>query len=213
MAGRRTLTRRAKKAANSNRLQNACWRSWTKFQYRLATVAPESLIWFKDCDATWLYGPLHDCAGKGSPHSGSLPASEGVSPLSICKKPILKKASSWTALSGRLSSHKASLHLRIKVEQPDPVNDPRLTGRIAGSALPSCIHHCVSTAATGLKPTDTRALPHPLTLSDTRVPTSSRRVQSSEEVKQVQAVDGDFYTGGNERAGFFATEAEDDMVY
>ncbi|KUJ19004.1 uncharacterized protein LY89DRAFT_509659 [Mollisia scopiformis] len=43
---------------NEKRLENACWRVWGKKRYDLKTVSPESLNWLKDCDVTWLYGPL-----------------------------------------------------------------------------------------------------------------------------------------------------------
>lgn len=43
---------------NEKRLINACWRVWGKMRSDLKTVTPESLNWLKDCDVTWLYGPL-----------------------------------------------------------------------------------------------------------------------------------------------------------
>ncbi|KID94451.1 HEX2 protein-like protein, partial [Metarhizium majus ARSEF 297] len=44
--------------ANSARLENASWRSWMKTKGNLKTISPEELNWLKDCDYTWLYGPL-----------------------------------------------------------------------------------------------------------------------------------------------------------
>ncbi|BFZ53712.1 protein phosphatase regulator [Savitreella phatthalungensis] len=41
------------------RLENASWRTWAKARNNLKTVSPETLNWLKDCDVTWLYGPLH----------------------------------------------------------------------------------------------------------------------------------------------------------
>ncbi|KAF4965615.1 hypothetical protein FSARC_6602 [Fusarium sarcochroum] len=41
------------------RLENASWRSWMKLTNNLKEVPPSSLNWLKDCDVTWLYGPLH----------------------------------------------------------------------------------------------------------------------------------------------------------
>lgn len=40
------------------RLENLSWRKWTKLKYGLAEVSPETVDWYKDCDVTWLYGPL-----------------------------------------------------------------------------------------------------------------------------------------------------------
>lgn len=41
------------------RLENASWRTWAKSRNNLKTISPETLNWLKDCDVTWLYGPLH----------------------------------------------------------------------------------------------------------------------------------------------------------
>lgn len=56
----RYIVLRRKDMANSARLENASWRTWTKAKYNLKTVAPESVNWLKDYDVTWLYGPLYD---------------------------------------------------------------------------------------------------------------------------------------------------------
>ncbi|KAI8714814.1 HET domain-containing protein [Fusarium sp. LHS14.1] len=44
---------------NKDRLENVIWRAWTKFKNNLSTISPEELNWLKDCDVTWLYGPLY----------------------------------------------------------------------------------------------------------------------------------------------------------
>ncbi|PON26765.1 protein phosphatase type 1 complex subunit Hex2/Reg1 [Trichoderma gamsii] len=43
---------------NAARLENAAWRSWTKFRHNLPTISPTHINWSKDEDVTWLYGPL-----------------------------------------------------------------------------------------------------------------------------------------------------------
>ncbi|UKZ70697.1 uncharacterized protein TrAtP1_011669 [Trichoderma atroviride] len=43
---------------NAARLENAAWRSWTKFRHSLPTISPTHINWSKDEDVTWLYGPL-----------------------------------------------------------------------------------------------------------------------------------------------------------
>ncbi|QSS64919.1 protein phosphatase type 1 complex subunit Hex2/Reg1 [Histoplasma capsulatum] len=45
--------------SESSRLENALWRSWAKLKFCLSTITPGSLGWWKDCDITWLYGPLN----------------------------------------------------------------------------------------------------------------------------------------------------------
>ena len=111
--------------SNSARLENASWRTWMKAKYKLKTVSPETLNWYvylhsylprlfccllireclliltsrlKDCDVTWLYGPLQTGSGKpfNLPNSSPLPSSrlsKSNSFLHPSKKPILKKRS------------------------------------------------------------------------------------------------------------------------
>ncbi|KAI2464615.1 hypothetical protein F4781DRAFT_65339 [Annulohypoxylon bovei var. microspora] len=52
------ITARRGVYSSSIRLENALWRAWMQSKRKLATVTPESLNWDKDCDVTWLYGPL-----------------------------------------------------------------------------------------------------------------------------------------------------------
>ncbi|EPQ65403.1 hypothetical protein BGT96224_A20378 [Blumeria graminis f. sp. tritici 96224] len=81
---------------NSARLENASWRTWIKAKYKLKTVSPETLNWLKDCDVTWLYGPLQP--GSHCPFDLPSPRHLGDSRMSktnsfLNKKPILKKRS------------------------------------------------------------------------------------------------------------------------
>ncbi|CZR55766.1 uncharacterized protein PAC_05654 [Phialocephala subalpina] len=82
---------------NEKRLVNACWRVWGKMRSDLKTVTPESLNWLKDCDVTWLYGPLQ----TGSIESLSAmsldivpsPSARGYRRDMLDLKPILKRRS------------------------------------------------------------------------------------------------------------------------
>ncbi|KAH8820363.1 protein phosphatase-like protein type 1 complex subunit Hex2/Reg1 [Xylogone sp. PMI_703] len=81
---------------NSARLENASWRTWMKSKNKLKTVSPETLNWLKDCDVTWLYGPLQTGSDKSLRVGASPPInSQGISTSSsfLHKKPILKKRS------------------------------------------------------------------------------------------------------------------------
>ncbi|KAI1299089.1 hypothetical protein F5Y03DRAFT_408833 [Xylaria venustula] len=92
--------------ANAARLENASWRTWMKAKYGLKTVSPETLNWLKDCDVTWLYGPLQThqytlFADSAERSSSTLSRSDSF----IHKKPILKKRSmSEVMLQRSLSS-------------------------------------------------------------------------------------------------------------
>ncbi|KAK9464669.1 hypothetical protein V1512DRAFT_293190 [Lipomyces arxii] len=142
----RYIVLRRKDVANSARLENASWRTWTKAKYNLKTVSPESVNWLKDYDVTWLYGPLYTQRDRPfmdtSPvHSPSIPytptnavsatTTAGVPspPLPSAKKPILKKRSvSDVMLSQSISSSnllkqaaasvKAQRHLRAPGTTP-----------------------------------------------------------------------------------------------
>lgn len=89
------IVSRRKEYGERSRLENASWRTWTKSKYNLKTVSPERLNWLKDCDVTWLYGPLSQAHGRKSQFS------EPPSRLSksnsfvggIAKKSNLKKRS------------------------------------------------------------------------------------------------------------------------
>lgn len=92
---RYVVTRRGE-FANSARLENASWRTWMKAKNNLKTISPESLNWLKDCDVTWLYGPLQSRSKplrttQTDPSSVSL--SKNGSLVNLNKKPILKKRS------------------------------------------------------------------------------------------------------------------------
>ncbi|KFY28315.1 hypothetical protein V493_02985 [Pseudogymnoascus sp. VKM F-4281 (FW-2241)] len=80
--------------SNSARLENASWRTWIKNKYKLKTVSPETLNWLKDCDVTWLYGPLQTGSGKPfMPSTSPIGSRMSKHNSFLHKKPILKKRS------------------------------------------------------------------------------------------------------------------------
>ncbi|KAG5914360.1 hypothetical protein E4U42_000529 [Claviceps africana] len=83
--------------ANSARLENASWRTWMKARSNLQTISPEELNWLKDCDVTWLYGPLQCGTKTVNNPTGTDPSSVALSKtdslVNLDKKPILKKRS------------------------------------------------------------------------------------------------------------------------
>lgn len=78
--------------ANAARLENASWRTWMKSKNKLRTISPETLNWLKDCDVTWLYGPLQPGVAEANRET---PSDSGLSKSAsfLNKKPILKKRS------------------------------------------------------------------------------------------------------------------------
>ncbi|KAJ9419735.1 hypothetical protein FOXG_06995 [Fusarium oxysporum f. sp. lycopersici 4287] len=90
------ITSRRGELPNSARLENACWRTWTKCKNNLKTVSPKMLNWLKDNDVSWLYGPLQPGASKiyctqTGPSGTSLFRPNSL--VNINRKPILKKSS------------------------------------------------------------------------------------------------------------------------
>ncbi|KAJ5307154.1 hypothetical protein N7476_007810 [Penicillium atrosanguineum] len=89
----RYVTARRGDYSNGVRLENASWRTWAKAKHNLGTISPETLNWLKDCDVTWLYGPLKTSSSTDESVSDvSPPPSRLDTPNSYMdRKPILKK--------------------------------------------------------------------------------------------------------------------------
>ncbi|OLN85359.1 hypothetical protein CCHL11_09847 [Colletotrichum chlorophyti] len=88
------IVSRRSEYSNAARLENASWRTWMKAKNKLKTVSPETLNWLKDCDVTWLYGPLQTGPNTlnpitTDPNSARLTKNNSF----VNKKPILKKRS------------------------------------------------------------------------------------------------------------------------
>lgn len=108
----RYVISRRNRYSNAVRLENASWRSWAKAKYNLPTVSPETLNWLKDCDVTWLYGPLQTDS-KRPPVSNTTPSSSRLSSANsfLDRKSILKKKTASEAILQRsLSQHTLLKH-------------------------------------------------------------------------------------------------------
>ncbi|KAF4944452.1 hypothetical protein FGADI_12674 [Fusarium gaditjirri] len=101
--------------SDSERLENAVWRTWVKAKYDLTTISPQKLNWFellvldmmfdlntyisprlKDHDITWLYGPLHSVPnpfGSTQTELSEVLLPKTYSNGNLDRKPILKKRS------------------------------------------------------------------------------------------------------------------------
>ncbi|KAI0176246.1 hypothetical protein GGR52DRAFT_589977 [Hypoxylon sp. FL1284] len=117
---------------NGPRLENASWRTWMKAKYKLKTVSPETLNWLKDCDVTWLYGPLQTRQGKL--FTGDAQGSSTLSRTDsfINKKPILKKRSMSEIMLQRSLSSSSLLKQATAAVQ---AQQKELGGRVGRPAL------------------------------------------------------------------------------
>ncbi|KAL2269955.1 hypothetical protein VTJ83DRAFT_2139 [Remersonia thermophila] len=79
--------------SNAARLENASWRTWMKSKNNLPTIPAEALNWLKDCDVTWLYGPLQTGVSSVDQTSTTSTSARISKSNSFTKKPILKKRS------------------------------------------------------------------------------------------------------------------------
>lgn len=188
----RYIVARRKTINNSVRLENAAWRTWMKAKYSLRTITPESLNWLKDCDVTWLYGPLQvdtrkSLSGVHSPPPSHLSTSSSF----LCKKPILKKKSASAAILERSRSQQSLLQRAseiIRVQQASPAHSrPSLRRTGTDFTLPSFTGSSVANTPAEHDTSSTRTLSFP----EPPTPSESKHVLFNEEVRQVQAIDSE----------------------
>jgi hypothetical protein len=207
------VVHRRRNLANSVRLENALWRSWVKAKYHLKTVRPEILSWVKDCDVTWLYGPLQTNGKETQSMSNAFPPlSHMPRSSSFSKKSILKKKSASAAILER-SQHSLlqSVGGILSIQQLNPTHDRLLlTQGNSEVALPQYTGSTVvKTSAEHDLPGLTRtnssfAYPELLT------PPECRHVLFDEEVRQVQAIDSGIDKVDKDDIAFFEDDEDDD---
>lgn len=184
--------------ANAARLENASWRSWTKTKNRLKTVSPETLNWLKDCDVTWLYGPLqmHKSATQSTANTSPLPSRLSHSSSFISKKPILKKKSASAVILERSRSQHSLLQragdiIRVQQSNPAVLGRPILRRGNSEFALP---RYSSSSVANTPAEHDMPGFVGPRAsfgFGDTPTPSECKHVLFDEEVRQVQAIDSE----------------------
>ena len=196
---------------NGERLENAAWRTWTKAKYNLKTTTPESLNWMKDCDVTWLYGPLQIDKKSDLIQDKSPPPSR----LSTCssflsKKPILKKKSASAVLLERsLTEHnllsRVGEIIRIQQSSPGP-RRPSLRRGGSDYSIPSYRNSSTANTPADFSRSDT------LTRSSfgADTPSECKHVLFNETVRQVQAIESDDDEKDNHPIDDYEESDEDD---
>ncbi|KAI0898294.1 hypothetical protein F4806DRAFT_354543 [Annulohypoxylon nitens] len=185
----RYIVSKRREYSNGPRLENASWRTWMKAKYKLKTVTPETLNWLKDCDVTWLYGPLQTRQGELFAND----AEQGSSSLSRCnsfitKKPILKKRSmSEIMLQRSLSSSSLLKQATAAVQAQQKDSGVRVTRPILHRATTDYVTFPFSSRRKSRH--NTSILPSTAT-SGLVSPSSERKhIHFDEQVKQCIAVD------------------------
>ncbi|OJJ43697.1 hypothetical protein ASPZODRAFT_169346 [Penicilliopsis zonata CBS 506.65] len=206
----RYVTARRNIYSNSARLENASWRTWAKSKNNLRTISPETLNWLKDCDVTWLYGPLKTYKAHDN-YTVSPPPTCLDTPMSpVERKPILKKKSaSETILQRSLSQHTllkdAGAILRAQ-EFENPYGLPSIP-KSASSAGQS-LHHLRTDSTPGS--CDSIAT-HTSSLSATSPSEKRRHIHFNNEVVQCIAVEAKDMEDEDDQDPFFLFEDEEDL--
>ena len=183
--------------ANGVRLENASWRSWVKAKNQLKTISPETLNWLKDCDVTWLYGPLQTNASITTSVNNTSPPPSRISHSSsfISKKPILKKKSASAVILERSRSQHSLLQRAgdiIRVQQSSPAHGRPILRR--GNSEFSLPRYADSSVANTPSEQDVPVScgPHSFfNFPDLPTPSECKHVLFDEEVRQVQAIDSE----------------------
>ncbi|POS83660.1 hypothetical protein EPUL_006166, partial [Erysiphe pulchra] len=185
---------RRKSYSNAPRLENASWRSWIKAKYKLKTVSPETLNWLKDCDVTWLYGPLQTSTEALCNAPFTSPAScNRLSKTNsfLNKKPILKKRSMSELMLQQSLSTSSLLKqaaAAVQAQQFELYSECSRNEVLSSSTCP----HSLSTYSSDLNPGSIS----PTSSSDLHSPVygDKKRIHFNEQVAQCIAVDvkGDY---------------------
>ncbi|KAG9795978.1 hypothetical protein ABEF92_008168 [Exophiala dermatitidis] len=189
------VTHKRNGLTNGTRLENASWRSWTKTKNRLKTVSPETLNWLKDCDVTWLYGPLqtHRSTTESVGNTSPLPSRLSHSSSFISKKPILKKKSASAVILERSRSQHSLLQragdiIRVQQSGPAVLGRPILRRGNSEFALPRYSDSSVANTPADHDLTGPRAS---FTFGEVPTPSECKHVLFDEEVRQVQAIESE----------------------
>ncbi|KAI3342693.1 hypothetical protein F4824DRAFT_116090 [Ustulina deusta] len=185
----RYIISKRREFANAPRLENASWRTWMKAKYGLKTVSPETLNWLKDCDVTWLYGPLQTRQCTMFPDG----AERGSSTLSrsdsfIHKKPILKKRSmSEVMLQRSLSSSSLLKQAAAAVQAQQKGGASRIGRPVLHRAHTDLVTFPFSTRRRSRA--NTSLLPSTATSGSASPAAERKHIHFDEQVKQCIAVE------------------------
>ncbi|KAJ9500764.1 protein phosphatase regulator [Exophiala xenobiotica] len=210
------VSHRRTSLANGTRLENASWRSWMKAKNRLKTISPETLNWLKDCDVTWLYGPLQTVGSTTQSTDQISPPPSRLSHSSsfICKKPILKKKSASAAILERSRSQHSLLQRAsdiIRIQQSSPAHGRPILRR--GNSEFTLPRYPNSSVVTTPAEHDTPGFVGPrssFALPDLPTPSECKHVLFDEEVRQVQAIDSEDDDKPDETDAASFTDDDDD---
>ncbi|KAK1757493.1 hypothetical protein QBC47DRAFT_157468 [Echria macrotheca] len=175
--------------ANAARLENASWRTWMKSKNKLSTVSPETLNWLKDCDVTWLYGPLQ--TGSASLHAGHTGQNSGrlSKSNSFVKKPILKKRSMSEIMLQRSLSASSLVKQAAAAVQAQQKEGIKRIGRRPGLERATTDFVAFPFSSRGVSHDNTSLFPSAISSGLTSPSGERKHIHFNEQVAQCIAVD------------------------
>ncbi|RDA87961.1 hypothetical protein CP532_3424 [Ophiocordyceps camponoti-leonardi (nom. inval.)] len=202
---------------NCQRLENACWRTWSKVKNGLKTISPEELNWLKDCDVTWLYGPLQTGSSRlqaSRTESCSQSLSKSESLVNLVKKPILKKRSMSEMMLQRSLTSSSLLKQATAAVQAQETSAAVLRPTMARAmtdcylALPLCTRQSSQSQETNTSlaaSTDSSGISSPCT--------ERKHIHFNEQVEQCIAVEVKCDDDDEDRgAGPYDSDSDDGVV-
>jgi hypothetical protein len=190
------IVKRRKDISNCTRLENASWRQWVKTKKDLKTVSPESLNWLKDCDVTWLYGPLQ--VGPRSLTSVTPPPSRLSHSSSFIanKKSNLKRKSASAVMLERSRSQQSLLQrageiIRAQQTSSPAGGRPAFRRQTSAFELPSSVHSELPSSVASTPAEQELGSRTPSTESDAPTPSEKKHISFDTVVTQVRAVDSE----------------------
>ena len=169
----------------------------------------------KDCDVTWLYGPLQDHVKKSFTSSPSpLPNQLSKSSSFLNKKPILKKKSHSEAILQRsISSHSLLKHAGAILQAQEagsPKGRPSFGRATPDFTIDSYDQNSVTNTPAGDESYSSASLRPSITSSGLQSPGERRHIHFNNEVVQCIALDSKDDEEDEERTTA-ATEDDDDV--
>jgi len=160
-----------------------------KSKNKLSTVSPETLNWLKDCDVTWLYGPLQTGPVHLNPiHTELNSARLSKSNSFVKKKPILKKRSMSEIMLQRSLSASSLVKQAAAAVQAERSGGLKKTGRrpLLGRATTDYIAFPFSSR--GVSNDHTSLFPSAVS-SGLISPNAGKHIHFNEQVSQCIAVE------------------------
>ena len=168
-----------------------------KSKHGLKTISPESLNWLKDCDTTWLYGPLQTAGRRSLMNSTPPPSRLSHSSSFVTKKPILKKKSASAVMLERSLSQRTLLARAGEILRSQQ-SSPALLGKSSLRRRHTSDFNIVSYSGSSVANTPAEqdlpvltATRSTVSAHDPPTPSEPKHISFAEEVQQVQAIDSD----------------------